>query len=134
MFRLALPLSPISLPLILSIFALDFPPNSLKSITCKVFSPLIKVIAFSGEKPLPIAVTISIALNGSTFSTSSVDLIKTSPVSPSISKVTKQICSILDLTLPDLPINTAIRSFGIRINFSKIMILFPQILLLDHLQ
>ncbi len=88
MFFLALPPSPIILPFILSTFAFDFPANSLRSITCNVFSPFNKVIAFSGEKPLPIAVTISIALNGWIFSTSPSDFMRTSPVSPSISKAT----------------------------------------------
>ena len=59
---LALPPSPIILPLNLSSCSGDFPPNSRKLITCKVFSPLSNLIAFSGENPRPIAVTISKAL------------------------------------------------------------------------
>lgn len=52
------------LPLTLSICVGDFPTNSLKSITCNVFSPFSNLIALSGEKPRPIAETISIALKG----------------------------------------------------------------------
>ena len=84
-FILALPAFPMILPFILSTFALDFPANSLRSITCNAFSPSNKVIAFSGENPRPIALTISIALNGCIFSTSPIDFIKTSPLSPSTS-------------------------------------------------
>lgn len=109
-----LPSLPMSLPRILWSWLVLSPTNSFRSMTSRYSSSSKSLMAFSGLKPLPTALTTSMswsALRGSSSSTSSCS--RTSPSSVSTSILIPETSWRVLLTSPFLPMSVPTLSAGI---------------------